>query len=170
VGPRGRAAGRVGAVHGGNTSPGAEGSQDDGGTVAEKVRAASEVYGRIRLHDLYPGGGASGRGRRRSTVVLPNRSTSRSRPRRPAIWTTGPRVADLQAALGIADADGYYGRVTATKVAAAGAQHGTSTPTMATSRPLELIRTRTAPRRRSSRAGCCTSATRAGWSAGCSAG
>jgi hypothetical protein len=58
-------------VHGGNTSPGSEGSQDDGGTVAEKVRAASEVYGRIRSTTCTRGRRGSGRGRRRSTVATP---------------------------------------------------------------------------------------------------
>lgn len=109
------------STHGGNTSPGAEGSQDDGGTVAEKVRSASEIYGRIRLHDLYPGGGGK-------------RPRPKAIDRRPAepqyvaeaphgdlrIWTTGPRVADLQRALDMVDVDGYFGRTTQAKVAAAG--------------------------------------------------
>lgn len=104
-------------THGGNTSPGAEGSQDDGGTVAEKVRSAGEIYGRIRLHDLYPGGGGK---RLKAKAVdrrepepqyVPEASHGELR-----LWTTGPRVADLQEALGIADADGYFGRATLRRV------------------------------------------------------
>lgn len=115
-------------VHGGNTSPGAEGSQFNGGTVAEKVRAASEVYGRVRLFDLYPGGG----GRRPRPKAVDRRQPepqyiAGSAHGPVALWTTGPRVFDLQRALGIVDADGYYGRTTARHVAEFGRARGIPT-------------------------------------------
>lgn len=127
-------------VHGGNTSPGAEGSQDDGGTVAEKIRAPHEIYGRIRLHDLYPGG----TGKRPRPKLVDRRepepqyvSEAGHGPLR--IWTTGPRVAELQEALGLADADGYYGWTTARRVKEFGEHHGLSTDEGHVASP-ELIR------------------------------
>lgn len=129
------------STHGGNTSPGAEGSQDDGGTVAEKVRTAGEIYGRIRIYDLYPGGG----GKRPTPKPIDRRDPEPQYVPEAGhgalkIWTTGPRVAELQAALGIADADGYYGRATARRVKEFGQQHDVTTDAGRTASP-DLIRT-----------------------------
>lgn len=108
-------------VQGGNTSPGSEGSQFDGGTVAIKVRHVTEIYGRIRLFDLYPGG--TGRPR-----VIKHRRPVEPQYRREEptgdlhLWETGPRVEHLQQLLGVED-DGYYGRGTRAAVAAFQSKH-----------------------------------------------
>jgi hypothetical protein len=128
------------STHGGNTSPGDEGSQDDGGTVAEKLRRPAEIYGRVALHDLYPGGD----GKRPRPGPVDRRPPEPQYVAEPEhgelrIWTTGPRVELLQRSLDMVDADGYFGRTTAKRVAAAGDRRRTDTHDGRVA-PVDLIR------------------------------
>lgn len=109
----------------GNTSPGSEGSQFNGGTYALKVRQAGEIYGYVKAHDLFPGG----RGRLRPHKVdrRPAEPQFRPEPKRGALrlWEHGPRVEAVQEQLG-EPADGYFGRGTAKAVAAFKKKHDLS--------------------------------------------
>lgn len=108
-------------VQGGNTSPGAEGSQFDGGTVAIKERSAAEIYGRIRLFDMYPGGTG-----RPQQLTHQHKVEPQYRHEAPTgdlhQWETGPRTEHLQQLLGI-PADGYYGTDTTKALAAFQIKH-----------------------------------------------
>jgi peptidoglycan hydrolase-like protein with peptidoglycan-binding domain len=111
-----RADGSVLTVEG-NTSPGSEGSQFNGGTVALKARTASEIFGYVAIHDLLNGATppplmldiddrVEEPGYRPETEQGPLR-----------LWRFGPRVEAMQDRLGV-PSDGYYGRQTQRAVAA----------------------------------------------------
>lgn len=100
----------------GNTSPGSEGSQFNGGTFALKVRHVSDVYGWVTTHDLL------GTGKALKEVPADAKPvTPQFRHEKPKgalhVWERGPRVAELQRLLGVDD-DGYYGHDTVAAVAA----------------------------------------------------
>jgi peptidoglycan hydrolase-like protein with peptidoglycan-binding domain len=100
----------------GNTSPGDEGSQWNGGTYALRVRRVSDLYGYVVTHDLLGGGNAP---KTHPVDSKPEEPQYRKAAARGALhlWETGPRVEKLQRQLGL-HPDGYYGRATAKHVAA----------------------------------------------------
>lgn len=104
----------------GNTSPGSEGSQFNGGTFALKVRRVTDVYGVARTHDLLGTGKKVKHGPVREPEPQYRHEASRGSLH---LWERGPRVAALQRALGIED-DGYYGRATLDAVAEFKKRHG----------------------------------------------
>lgn len=101
-----------------NTSPGIEGSQYNGGTIAEKVRSYGEVYGVIKCHDRFPGPKGkpkpdnSKSGKKHPTPQFNHESKTGALH----IWEVGVRVEDMQEMLGMKNTDGYYGRGTARAV------------------------------------------------------
>lgn len=105
----------------GNTSPGSEGSQFNGGTFALKVRSASEVYGHVVSHDILGGGVALKPVPADNHPATPQfRHESATGPLH--VWERGPRVAELQRRLGVED-DGYYGHATTQAVTAFKSKH-----------------------------------------------
>lgn len=94
----------------GNTSTTASGSQFDGGGIAAKIRSASQVYGRCRIHDLLGGGHVPGGGGTPTPQFRKERAHGELK-----LWETGPRVEQMQRRLAIVS-DGYYGRSTARAV------------------------------------------------------
>jgi peptidoglycan hydrolase-like protein with peptidoglycan-binding domain len=105
---------------GGNTSPGSEGSQFNGGTMALRTRSAGEVYGYVTTHDFLTQTAVTIKAAPIDTK--PVEPQYRPAPARGALrlWMQGRRVAELQRLLGFADADAdsYYGRGTSKAVAA----------------------------------------------------
>lgn len=106
----------------GNTSPGSEGSQFNGGTFALKTRHVSDVYGYAITHDLLGTGKALKEVPADAKPVAPQ---FRHEEKRGSLhlWERGPRVAELQLLLGLDD-DGYYGHDTARAVAEAKRRRG----------------------------------------------
>lgn len=104
----------------GNTSPGSEGSQFNGGTFALRERSASEVYGYVTTHDLLGGKKVKPHPvdhRREEPQYRKERKRGALR-----LWETGPRVEHLQQLLGVDD-DGYFGRETRDALAAFEHEH-----------------------------------------------
>jgi hypothetical protein len=103
--------------HGGNTSPGREGNQFNGGAEAIKVRDWTEIYGFVVTHDLlnHPDKDP------KDVPILHEPVTPQYKAEDPFgalhIWVTGTRVDIMQQHLGM-ESDGYYGRETAKAVEA----------------------------------------------------
>lgn len=122
---RGNAAGGIVPTDEGNTSPGSEGSQFDGGTAALRDRPYSQVYGVVKLHDLLATGKAPAPKHGVDNAPTQPQYKKEATTGNLHLWETGKRVAAMQAALGI-NSDGYFGTGTAKALGAYEKAHKTA--------------------------------------------